>query len=95
MHAKFASLTVLISVLLTSQAVGAVPKAIDCSKVSVLPHTVPSARLRKFCRALAARLASSAAVFVHSLSDSALRVPCLGRCPGNVAPQAASQCQRT
>ncbi|KAJ7440608.1 hypothetical protein FB451DRAFT_1569521 [Mycena latifolia] len=33
MHAKFASLTVLFSVLFTSQAVGAVPKAIDCSKV--------------------------------------------------------------
>ncbi|KAJ7793405.1 hypothetical protein B0H14DRAFT_2922628 [Mycena olivaceomarginata] len=33
MHAKFASLTVLLSVLFTSQAVGAVPTDIDCSKV--------------------------------------------------------------
>ncbi|KAJ7903061.1 hypothetical protein B0H13DRAFT_2025962 [Mycena leptocephala] len=33
MHAKFASLAVLLSVLFTSQAVGAVPKAINCSKV--------------------------------------------------------------
>ncbi|KAJ6591547.1 hypothetical protein DFH09DRAFT_1073463 [Mycena vulgaris] len=65
MHTKFASLTVLLSVLFTSQAVGAVPKAIDCSKV--------------FCPATRCPLGKTAEVLPGACCATCVK--CSGICP--------------
>ncbi|KAJ7681418.1 hypothetical protein B0H17DRAFT_1076376 [Mycena rosella] len=65
MHAKFASLTVLLSGLFTSQAVGAVPKAIDCSKV--------------FCPATHCPLGKTAEVLPGACCATCVK--CSGICP--------------
>ncbi|KAJ7024226.1 hypothetical protein C8F04DRAFT_1132224 [Mycena alexandri] len=41
MHAKFTSLTILLSVLLAPKAVGAVPEGIDCYKIVCPPTLCP------------------------------------------------------
>ncbi|KAJ7764371.1 hypothetical protein B0H16DRAFT_1454909 [Mycena metata] len=65
MHAKFASLTVLLSVLFTSPAVGAVPQAIDCSKV--------------FCPATRCPLGETAETLAGACCPSCVK--CSGACP--------------
>ncbi|KAJ7687958.1 GMC oxidoreductase-domain-containing protein [Mycena rosella] len=65
MHAKFASLTVLLSGLFTSQAVGAVPKPIDCSKV--------------FCPAPHCPLGKTAEVLPGACCATCVK--CSGACP--------------
>ncbi|KAF8172392.1 hypothetical protein K438DRAFT_1772749 [Mycena galopus ATCC 62051] len=112
MHAKFASLTVLLSVIFTSQMVGAVPTDIDCSHIDCPATRCPlgeTAEVRPGaccpgcvkCGGICPEFILRWSVFI--LPDTcevltqliALRVPCLGGCPGNVAPQAASRYQRT
>ncbi|KAJ7032607.1 hypothetical protein C8F04DRAFT_1233999 [Mycena alexandri] len=65
MHAKFASLTVLLSVLFTSTAVGAVPGAIDCSHV--------------FCPATRCPLGETAETLAGACCPTCVK--CSGICP--------------
>ncbi|KAJ7773888.1 hypothetical protein B0H16DRAFT_1510322, partial [Mycena metata] len=65
MHTKFASLTVLLSVLFTSQAVSAAPKDIDCSHL--------------FCPATRCPLGKTAEVLPGACCPTCVK--CSGACP--------------